>query len=66
MMRTGTFYLSHEPGPDSQWVGLPKGGCVYIRVTESSLTVDAALDKAKPKKGESVMNTHTLPAKATK
>jgi hypothetical protein len=58
-MRTGTFYLSFAPGPDRQPITLPGGGVAYIRVVESALPLDAALD-IEPPPDEHLLNVHEL------
>lgn len=60
-MRTGTFYLSHEAGKDTYALPLKRGGVVYVRIVESKQDLSEALDAAKPKRGEMLMNTHPLP-----
>ena len=62
---TGIFYLSHDPGPDAQPIVTPSGLTVYVRVEEAygGDLVDA-LDAARPRAGEMLMNTHPLPETA--
>ena len=55
------FYLSFHPGPDRQFVSLPLGGLAYIRIVESELSVDDALNAAHPLTGEQVLNAYELP-----
>jgi len=67
MNRVYVFYLvTDSPNsagnyPDYQTLSLPGGGVAYVRV-ELSIHTDElmALDRAEPRLGESVMNTHNL------
>lgn len=61
-MRVGIFYLSHvKTDSDQQGIWLKDGTSRWIRVQEvDAEDVEAALDMAQPREGESVMNTHEL------
>lgn len=61
-MRAGIFYLSLIGGrQDQQPIALPGGGLVYVRVDETIVkSLDEALDRAKPRQGETVMNAHAV------
>lgn len=66
-MRVGIFYISR--GEDAVDVAgavacpLPGGGSVRIRISEVQAdSLEDALDMAEPLPGESLMNTHELPA----
>jgi hypothetical protein len=60
-MRTGIFYFSHKPYAGSRPFQLPGGDIGWIRVEERDASLTDALDAARPRKGEMVMNTHPLP-----
>jgi len=67
-MKVGIFYIKHtEPPPELGFndagvlMTFPSGKSVYIRGEEVDAKNESiALDGAKPKKGESVMNSHRL------
>jgi hypothetical protein len=63
LRKIGIFYLSKHDGKDRQAVSVgpatfpPK--VVYVRCEMSTATdLSDALDQAKPRRGETVMNTH--------
>lgn len=61
-MRVGIFYLSHRPAWDRVTLPLPRGGMVYLRMEEVEAEDEsAAMDHAKLREDETLMNTHELP-----
>ncbi|HVJ71637.1 MAG TPA: hypothetical protein VM531_09055 [Sphingomicrobium sp.] len=56
---TGIFYYSLNKAPDRQPIKLSGGRVVWIRVEEVDDDLLGALDRAKRRGDESVMNTHT-------
>lgn len=56
--KTLTFYGAESKlTPKHQELKTPDGDSYFIRITESHDGETAALDHAKPKRGESVLNT---------